>query len=79
MVNFINKYERLSKFMKEYMIRKVTLRNGEEVYYGQNGELYTINEHGEKDDKSLKAHYMMLSFLDIHNFERAKLLKGQSR
>ena len=58
-------YKRLSKFMKEYMIRKVTLRNGKEVYYGKNGELYTINEQGEKDYKSLKMHYDMLFLLDV--------------
>ena len=79
MVNYTNRYKRLSQFMKEYMIRKVTLRNGQEVYYGKNGELYTINGQGEKDYKSLKERYMMLSLLDVHNFERALLLKGQSR
>jgi len=68
MLNYINKYERLSEFMKEFMIRKVTLRDGKEIYYGQNGELYTINEHGEKDYESLKAHYLLLSSMEAWQY-----------
>ncbi|SFH41866.1 hypothetical protein SAMN05660649_05135 [Desulfotomaculum arcticum] len=67
MANYIGRYERLSKFMKEFMIRKVTLRDGTEIYR-INGELCTITENGEKDYVSIKERYLILSSLEAWQY-----------
>lgn len=56
-------YERLSRFMKAFMIRKVTFRDGSEIYFS-NGELYTINDHGEKDYESVKMFYFNIAMVN---------------
>lgn len=45
------------------MIRKVTFRDGTEIYFS-NGELYTINDHGEKDYENVKMFYFNIAIVN---------------